>query len=507
LKIPYKQKLVVVGEAIIHFNDFEKINSKLSNEEKYKTQRNLVSGSVRQLDSNLCSERMVHFYAFNVLEGLDDIDSKCDRFETLSSMGFWIIVHSSKSNKTETDTLQYLIESYQDYEFKELTQLPIDGMVYTYDSVSYSNSLKSTSHHPLHSLAYKFEDESQSTTLRDIEWSLGRTGQITPVAIFDSVILDGTEVSRASVHNLSIIEELQLGIGDTITIIKSNMIIPQIQDNLTRSNNLVIPTHCASCNGETIIEQLNDSKMLKCNNPNCPAQLIGRLSHFVSRDAMNIDGLSEATLEKFINKGVIKTFPDIYSLDAYEHEIINMDGFGKRSYTKLINAIEESKNTEMYRLIYALGIPNIGKSSSKIISKYFENDIHLFIQLQPKFDFTELEDFGEISNDSIHKWATPENINELLNIAGYLNIKSSISKTVKENCFSNKTFVVTGSLQNYTRNSIQEKLESLGVKVSGSISKKTDYLLVGTDAGSKLNKAKELGVTILTEIEFEDMLK
>lgn len=510
LEIPYTERLVVVGEAIIHKYDFDKINSQLPIDKKYKTPRNLVSGSVRQLDSKICADRNVWFYAFSVLEGLDAIDSKYKRFKQLGDLGFCTVIHTNtfdtaSVDKISLDKMQYYIDEM--VKLCENLSLPIDGLVYTFDSVKYSDSLGATSHHPLHSLAFKLEDEIAKTILRDIEWSVAKTGALTPVGIFDTVILDGTEVSRASLHNLSIIEELHLGVGDEIGVVKANLIIPQIVDNYTRSNNLKIPEYCNECGVETKVEQLNDRKVLKCINTDCPAQLVGRLAHFVSRNAMNIEGLSEATLEKFMYKGFIRTYSHIYNLEQFKDEIINMDGFGKKSYDRLIKSIEQSKNTDLYRLIYGFGIPNIGKSSSKIIAKEFNNDVEEFINNISTFNYSNLEDFGSVAHNSIINWATDENINELKAIVKHLNIKKSVLKQDVVSPFFGKTIVATGSLNNYTRTSIQEKLESLGAKVPGSVSKKTDYLLAGENAGSKLKKAEDLGVAILTEEEFENMLK
>ena len=505
LEIPHKEKLVVVGEAIIHRYDFDKINSKLPDDEKYKTPRNLASGSIRQLDSKVCADRCICFYAFGIIEGMENIDSKYDRFERLGDLGFCMIPHATTMKNTDIDRMVLHIDGM--VECCEEIGLPIDGLVYTFDSIKYSESLGATSHHPLHSLAYKLEDEIAKTTLRDIEWSVGRTSQITPVAIFDTVVLDGTDVNRASLHNLSIMEELELGLGDSIEVFKANMIIPQIYRNTTKSNNLEIPTKCPVCDGKTKIDQLNNSKVLKCTNIDCSAQVIGRLSHFVSRDAMNIEGLSESTLEKFVEKGLIESYVDIYKLEQHKDAIINMAGFGKKSYDKLIASIEKSKSTDMYRVIYAMGIHNVGRSASKAIAKHFDNNMDEFIDCVQTFDFSQLEDFGDITNESIHRWATDLSLQKFVGIVNHLSIEKNVSESPTANVFFGKVFVATGSLNNYTRDSIREKLESLGVKVSGSVSKKTDYLLAGEKAGSKLKKAQDLGVTVLSEEEFEEMLK
>jgi DNA ligase (NAD+) len=513
VKIPFQGKLKVVGEAIIHRNDFDEINSKLPDVEKYKTPRNLAAGSVRQLDSKICSERKVYFYAFNILECDEALsDSKCERFKWLGNLGFYII--SNTKIKNDSKNLNICIESTKAH--VDIIQLPIDGLVASFDSVEYSNSLGETSHHPLHSLAFKFEDETAETTLRDIEWSLGRTGVITPVAIFDTVELDGTEVSRASLHNLSIIENLELGLLDRISVQKCNMIIPQIQENFTRSNTLEIPTECPECGGITIIEQLNESKVLYCTNPNCAAKLLGKMAHFVSRQALNIDGLSEATLEKFIENGFVKEFADIYKLGRYKHEIINMDGFGAKSYTKLIVAIETSRYVKMENFLYALGIPQIGRSASKTISKYFNGSWFDFVKaLSEAFIFTILEDFGSVMHFNLYEWFNKEYMCDCGVSLQYVDLVSQLSFVKDEPKIANEmkdlsglAFVITGSVNTFeNRDKFKDLVESLNGKVSGSVSKNTSFLVSNEASGSsKSKKAQELGVKVITEVEFNEMI-
>ena len=511
LTIPYQGKLTVVGEAIIHKNDFEKINDNLPvDKKKYKTPRNLVAGSVRQQDSKNCSERDVYFHAFGIIEiedGNELTDSKVERFKWLGKQGFWTIIHAYFVS--DVLTLKRHISDLKD--MADEFNIPIDGLVLSYDSVEYGRSLGSTSHHELHSLAFKFEDEVAETTLLYVEWSVGRTGAITPVGIFEPVLLDGTEVSRASLHNLSILEELELGIGDTITVQKCNQIIPQIQENLTRSNSLVVPKICPSCCSRVAIEQLNDSKVLRCNNSYCPAKILGKFVHFVSRNAMNIDGLSEATLEKFIDEGLLDSLADIYDLSRHEDTITKMEGFGKKSFNKLIGSIELSKKVKMENFLYALGIPHIGRSASKTISKYFKGDWWEFeAALCNDFNFTKLEDFGRVMHDNLVVW-----YNDCIGRPFWMgcNLIMDFEKVSDTQSDSNGlkdltglTFVITGRLQNHTRENIKEKIENLCGKVSGSVSKKTSFVLAGEDAGSKLDKAKELAVKILTEQEFENMI-
>lgn len=499
LTIPFDGYLKIVGEAIIHKNDFDKINSQLPNEDKYATPRNLAAGSVRQLDSEICSQRDVYFYTFSIVECDKELeDSKHNNFTWLWEQGFWTIF----SIKFNGDITQRDIEIMVDYA-KEIN-LPIDGLVITFDSIQYSKSLGETSHHPLHSLAFKFEDESQITTLKAIEWSVGRTGVITPVAIFNPVNIDGTEVTRASVHNLSIMEELELGIGDSISIIKANMIIPQIEENFTRSNNLEIPEECPVCNGIAIIEQLNESKVLYCTNKDCSAKLVKKFTHFVSRDAMNIDGLSEATLEKFIEKGFIKTFSDIYNLEQYKSIITNMEGFGKRSYEKLISAIEKSKDVNMANFLYSLGILQIGKGGAKRLAKYFNNDINLFLEAtKSASNFLRIEDFGEVTAQSVYEYFVDENnYNEVIGLLECVNIKQPEVKTgaVKDNPFNGKHLYPTGKFS-LKKDDLKVKLEALGAIVESGYKKSLDMLIAGGDTSKsgKVDKAKKDGVQIVSE--------
>lgn len=513
LSISFKGKLRIAGEAIIHWNDFEEINSKLSEEEKYATPRNLVAGSVRQLNSKICAERNVYFYAFNILECSKELtDSKAENFAFLLELGFTVIDHIKLSGSFNTPV--YQLEKYIELLKKSAENMfiPIDGIVVSFNSVKYSNSLGETSHHPLHSMAFKFKDEAETTILRRIEWSVGRTGAITPVALFDTVILDNTEVSRASVHNLSIIEELELGIGDSISIVKANQIIPQIEENFTRSNNLEIPDKCPVCGGIAIIEQLNDSKVLYCTNKDCSAKLFKRFCHFVSRDAMNIDGFSEAGIELFINKGFLKTFDDIYNLEKYRNEIIKLEGWGIRSYNKLIEAINNSKKVEMNRFLYALGIPNIGKSASKTIAKAFNNDWFAFEgALCNDFDFTQLEDFGKVSNDSLYKWYNDANERNMWTMMTVLldfikPEKKEVTNT--NNIFARTKVYCTGTFASYKKEELKAMLEGLGAEFSSGYAKSLDYLIVGSLKGSsKEDKAKKDGVKIMTEEEFLKTIK
>lgn len=509
ISIPYKGRVRIIGEAIINKKDFNKINSNLFEDEKYSTPRNLASGSVRQLNSEICHNRNIECFLFGILE-IDNIifKTKNEQLIWLGEQGFNIIYNILIINNglTSKDLEFYITELKK---ISDENFIPIDGIVIQFNDLEYCKSLGETNHHPLHSIAFKFTDEAKSTILREVEWSVGRTGIITPIAIFDKVILDNTEVTRASIHNLSIIEELELGIEDSISIIKANQIIPQIEDNFTRSNNLIIPSICPICNEKLFINQ-NNSKFLYCINNNCPAKLLKRISHFVSRDALNIEGLSETTIEKFINMKIIKELIDVYKLQEYENIIKNIEGFGQKSYNNLINAIEKSKNVQMVNFIYALGIGQIGIGGAKRLVKHFNNNINEFINaLESHYNFSIIEDIGTITNNSIYDWwYNTENRNMFFNLLNILTIIKKDGDNYKmENKLNGKIIVVTGTFKNYSRSEIKDKLEKLGSKVTNSISKKTDYLITGTDIGlNKYNDAIKFGTKIITEEEFEEIL-
>lgn len=503
LNIPYKDRLVITGEAIIHKDDFEKINSTLEEKDRYKTPRNLSAGSVRQLDSSICANRFVYFMAFDVIEGLDG-NSKFDKLNTLMEYGFY----TEKYYRLPSDsiTLEKAIEELQEIATEH--SVSIDGIVIRYDDIKYSKAQGKTAHHYNDGLAFKFNDEAETTTLKSVEWQISRNGNLTPVAVFDKVIIDGTEVSRASLHNINMIETLQLGIGDSISVIKANMIIPQIVENFTKSNNLIIPKKCPICNEYTQVKQLNETKVLTCSNSKCGGKQIQKFVYYVSKPCMNVDGLSESIITKFIENGFLKSLEDIYTLDNYAFDIVDMDGFGEKSYKKLWKSIQDSRNCKLENFLTALGINQIGKSASKVISKHFGGSWDSFYQeVRNGFDFTSLDDFGEVADTSLKTWfSDKDNITLVEKLVSYLNFEKMDIQVVQDNPFMDKTVVVTGTLINYSRDSIKEKLESLGAKVTNSISKKTDYLIAGEKAGSKLDKAKSLGVKILTENEFESMV-
>jgi DNA ligase (NAD+) len=504
LTISYKGYLKLAGEAIIHKNDFEEINSKLPEDEKYATPRNLSSGSVRQLDSKICAERNVYFYAFSLLESENKFDTKSQQFEWLDSLGFRVIPHM-----TLTDTVNLETNILDLKELAEKKYIPIDGMVVSFNDIAYSESLPKTLHHPLHSLSFKFFDERKQTALRDIEWSVGRTADITPVAIFDKVIIDNTEVTRASLHNISIIEELELGIGDIISVIKCNMIIPQIADNFTRSNNIIIPDKCPACGANTAIEQLFDSKVLKCTNDNCGAKKLRQFMQFVSRDAMNIEGLSEQTLEKFISKGFISSFKDIFKLNRYASEISTMEGFGKKSYDNLIKAIEKSRNVNMVNFIYSLGINQIGLGGAKRLAKHFDYAMPKFLcAISNGYDLTNVEDFGQITSECVYDYFK-DNYDMVVELLNEVKIQKVEKKESSLKSLEGLTFVVTGSVNTFkNRNELEELITSLQGKLSSGVSSKTNYLINNdtTSTSGKNQKAKELGVKIINEQEFNEMI-
>lgn len=522
LNIPYKGVLRIVGEAIIHKDDFVSINDNLpSNEKPYANSRNLVAGSVRQLDNRICAKRKVFFMPWDILEGLDDAtdnpDSRMSKLKTCANMGFELPNWLSDIN---LDNMPLVIEHLKN---KAISKgIPIDGLVMKYDSYSYSKQKGGTSHHNNDGIAFKFEDEIADTILTDIEWSMGRTGQLTPVAIFEPIELEGTVVSRASLHNVSIMQDI-LGeypaSCEKIKVRKANMIIPEVvsgEKQIPPESDtppefygfFTIPTECPVCGGKTEIQTVNNTRTLYCTDPHCGGKKLSAFAHFVSKPAMNIDGLSEATLERFISNGWLNSFSDLYRLDRYKDEIMRMDGFGERSYCKLWNAIEASRNVPFDKFLVALGIPTIGKTAAKAISQYCHGDPTEFENLlNQNFDWTRLEDFGEVTSENIKQWFLDlVNTKTYVELLNQIHIERLTAQVEQSSPMLNKTVVVTGSLQHFTRDSITEKLEQLGAKVSGSVSKKTDYLIAGDKAGSKLNKAKSFGVKVLSETEFMEMI-
>lgn len=501
-KLDYTKPLTIRGEAVITYTDFEKINQTIEDvEAKYKNPRNLCSGTVRQLNNEITAKRNVHFFAFSMLDSGDsEVDKTVNsRFDFLTGLGFEVVEHKD----VNPDNIHEAVKEFADK--ISSNNFPSDGLVLSFDDIAYGRSLGRTAKFPRNSIAFKWADEEAETVLRHIEWSPSRTGLINPVAIFDTVDLEGTSVSRASIHNVSIAKQLKLGIGDTIKVYKANMIIPQISENLTQSGNLPIPEKCPACEGKTELKNENGVETLYCPNPECPAKSIKLFTHFVSRNAMNIDGLSEATLEKFLDKGFLVELYDIYHIDRYEDEIVSMEGFGRKSYDNMIDSINASRNTDLTRVIYGLGILNIGHATARLICKFFKNDIESIINATAE-DFMQIDKIGEVIAEGIVSYfADEENIRTLRKILDEVNLIEE--ENTAEQDLEGKTFVITGSLNNFSnRDELKKLIEDRGGKVAGSVSSKTDYLINNdvTSNSSKNKKAKDLGIPIISE---EDFLK
>lgn len=499
VSIDMNKKFEIEGEAIITKEDFYNINLKLKDGEKYKNPRNLASGSVRQLDSKIAKDRHVKFIAWKIPCGFTRFTGG---FKFAEDLGFDVVPYSKYNSKT--DDINVIVEYLKD--LADEKGYPIDGLVITYDDVEYGKSLGMTGHHPRHSLAFKFYDEEEVTTLKDIEWGMGKTGQLTPVAIFDDVEIDGTTVNRASLHNVSILKELQLGIGDEITVYKANQIIPQLRDNLTKSNTVTIPSTCPICGEPTKIVKDNDSEVLMCTNENCSGKLLGKLCHAVGKNSLNIEGLSEATIQKFINLGWLNSIKDIYHLSEHLSEMYKLEGFGKKSVDKLLSSIEDSRNTDLVRYIYAQSIPLIGHTASKAISKMCDGNLNTFVQHMSKDAnaFGKIDDIGSERIKSLKKWW---NVNylEFVDTATIFTFKKKEPVNVSGTDLTGKVFVITGSLIQFrNRDEMKERIESLGGKVSGSVSAKTTALINNDieSTSSKNKKAKQLNVPILTENMF-----
>ena len=501
LSIAFKGELILRGEAVISYSDFEEINSKIESEaEKYKNPRNLCSGSVRQLNSEVTAGRNVKLYAFNLVkaQGVDFAGSKEAQFIFLKEQGFDVVEYKKVTPQTMAETISYFEEKIKTYD------IPSDGLVLTFEDVAYGESLGRTAKFPRHSIAFKWKDEIRETTLTEVEWSASRTGLINPVAIFEPVELEGTTVSRASVHNVSIVKALKLGLGDRITVYNANMIIPQIAENLTGSDTLEIPKVCPVCGGATQIRQVSDVQSLYCTNEKCDAKKIKAFSLFVSRDAMNIDGLSEATLEKFINAGFLHEFADLYHLDKYQEEITSMEGFGEKSYRNMMDAIDKSKETTLPRVLYALGIANIGVANAKMLCKQFDYDVSALMNISAE-ELSQVEGIGDVIAAAFVEYMQDEdNRRRMDNLFKEIYVEKPETSNVVQS-LAGQSFCVTGSLNHYaSRNELKEAIEEKGGKVTGSVTSKTVCLINNdiTSNSSKNKKAKELGVSIVTEDEF-----
>ncbi|MBO5828757.1 MAG: NAD-dependent DNA ligase LigA [Paludibacteraceae bacterium] len=509
LKIDKQGTYIIDGECIIIDDDFSEINK--NNE--YKNSRNLAAGTLSVLDTSLVAQRKLSFYAWDVIEGGSTNNLK-DNLNEARTMGFdtvpsWVATNLDPKNLQ--DNIDYV------FDFAVDEGLPNDGIVFKFNDIEYGKSLGKTEHHFKNGIAYKREDDKHKTKLIDMDWTMGKTGTLTPTAIFEPVEIDGTTVERASVHNISILTSLDLHIGDTIEVYKANQIIPQIHRNVSADERMAlgkefdyiaIPSVCPICGGNTEIKQDNDSKVLVCTNDNCKGKLLGKLTHFVSKNAMNIDGMSEATIEKFIKLSWLSSFEDIYNLKNYSIEMMKLEGFGEKSVKKLLNAIEASKDTTLDRFIYSLSIPLIGRTASKTIAKFFEGDFAVFYKafVNP-FDWTALDDFGGAMNDSIVEYAM-NNGNMIRNLARHFTFEKA-QNVAASNILTGKTFCITGSLNHFAnRDEAKERIESAGGKVSGSVSVKTSYLVNNdvTSTSGKNKKAKELGVSIISEEELIKML-
>ncbi|MDD2494864.1 MAG: NAD-dependent DNA ligase LigA [Tissierellia bacterium] len=501
INISYKKDLILRGEAVIKYSDFEKINAEIADaSEKYKNPRNLCSGSVRQLNNEITAKRNVHFFAFSLVKA-DDINFDNSRIKQLSwlkKQGFDVVDFKKVDKFNIEENVEWFSENIVQNDF------PSDGLVLMYDDISYGESLGSTAKFPRDSIAYKWRDEIKETKLLDIEWSASRTGLINPIAIFEPVELEGTTVTRASVHNISILEGLELGVGDKINVYKANMIIPQISNNLTRSGMVEIPKSCPVCGGETVLKNENDVKSLYCINDDCLAKQIKSFTHFVSRDAMNVEGLSEATIEKSIAKGFIKELADIFHVEKYKDEIVKMEGFGEKSFNNLVSSVNKARQTTTVRLLYSLGISNIGLSTAKLICKKFKYDWNLISNAKYE-ELIEISGIGDkmaeaylnFFNDDKNKIIIEDILKEIE--------LEKIKEVSESKIFENINFVITGSVEHYkNRDELKEVIENHGGKVTGSVTSKTNYLINNDNLSnsSKNKKAKELGIDIITEKEF-----
>ncbi len=506
LSISYKGNLILRGEAVIRYSDFEKINEKISDvSAKYKNPRNLCSGSVRQLNNEITAQRNVHFFAFALIK-MDEPEKfklKSEQFEWLKSLGFTVVEEKKVTKDTMDEVVAYFANKVSTNDF------PSDGLVLLYNDIAYGDSLGRTSKFPRNAIAFKWKDEVKETKLLEVEWSASRTGLINPVAIFEPVELEGTTVSRASLHNISIMEGFDLGLGDTIKVYKANMIIPQVAENLTRSGMMKVPDACPVCGGHTVIKQENDVKSLYCVNPECLAKKIKSFTHFVSRDAMNIDGLSEATIEKLIAEGLIKELSDLFHVKQMKDAIVKMEGFGEKSFANLIASVEKARVTTLPKFIYSLGIPNVGLTNAKLICKQFDYDLSRVLHATQE-ELTSIPQVGDVIADAFvsffHNESNQAIVEDLLKEITIEKEDTSGSS----NKLDGLTFVITGSVEHFAnRNEVKDVIEQNGGKVTGSVTSKTNYLINNDNLSnsSKNKKAKELGIAIITEEEFLKMIE
>lgn len=531
-KIRYNGRLRIVGESVLKLDDYQRLVEERGEDSPC---RNIASGSIRQLSSKVCAERKLFFTPFNVLEGLNEYKNKTDQLTHLHTLGFELnhMVKLPKNNPNNPYTEEYIEETIKSLEEKaKLDKLPIDGMVITYDNIAYGKSLGRTEHHFKDGLAFKFYDEKQPTIFRGVELNPTRTGMVSIKILFDEVILDSAKVSRATGHNVDIFEKHQFGIGDEILVCKANQIIPHVSENVTKSGTYQLPMICPCCGSQLVIKAPKDARFLFCENADCPAKAVRKFEHFASKSGLNIDGISASTLEKFLDLGWLRSYKDIFNLSAYYTEILSMEGFGELSYNNLVDAIEKSRKVKLENYLTAIGIPNVGKKTARDISRHFKGDYQKFMDaVNSGYDFTVIPEVGDIINRSIHEAFKDDMFLRMINgLDMELTFVSANTKVSNENAqmsltgnveggqmegslvggsdkLAGKTFVVTGSLVNYTRDTIVEAIENNGGVCTGSVSKKTDYLLAGEKAGSKLAKAQSLGVKVITEEEFEAMIK
>ena len=505
LKVPYQGELILRGEALITYSDFEEINRTIPEAEaRYKNPRNLCSGSVRQLDNRITAARKVRFYAFGLVkaDGVDFKNSREKQMEWLKGQGFETVPYHMVTAKDVDREIAWFEQQIVHNDF------PSDGLVALYDDIAYGDSLGSTSKFPRNSYAFKWADEIRQTRLLEIEWSPSRTGLINPIAVFEPVELEGTTVSRASVHNISILKELELGAGDEISVYKANMIIPQIAENITRSGFKDLPECCPACGEKTRIQKDREVEVLCCPNPDCPAKAIKSFTLFVSRDALNIDGLSEATLEKWIGRGFLHDFADIFELGRYRKEIVSMEGFGEKSFENLMESIEKARHTTLPRLIYGLGVPNVGAANAKLLCRRFGYDLQR-IEMAKEEELCEIEGVGEVIAKAVTSYfSRPKNREILEHLKKHLLLEKPQEEAAQS--LSGKTFVITGNVRHFeNRSQLKAEIEKYGGKVTGSVSKKTDYLINNdkTSSSAKNQKAQELGVAVISEEDFLEMLK
>ena len=503
LNVPFNGHMVLRGEAVISYSEFERINALLTEEEQYKNPRNLCSGSVRQLNNEVTAKRNVEFYAFALVEaeGVDFNNSQECKMKFMEQQGFSVVEYRRVTSSTLQDEVKYFAEKISSNDF------PSDGLVLILDDIAYGDSLGSTAKFPRNAMAFKWADETADTKIVEVEWSASRTGLINPVAIFEPVELEGTTVSRASVHNVSIVKQLKLGIGDTVRVYKANMIIPQIAENLTQSDSLTIPDKCPVCGEPTSIHEENSVSVLMCDNPMCLAKKIKSISHFVSRDAMNIDGMSEATIEKLIAHGVLHELADIFRLNNHKDTIVEMEGFGEKSYDKLVKAADKAKQTTVAKFVYSLGVPNIGLSNAKMICKAFDNDFEKVRNASVE-ELVAIDGVGEVIAEAFVSFFNEKSVNDMVDeLLEIVEFEKENKSDVKED-MAGLNFVITGSVKHFAnRNEVKALIEERGGKVTGSVTSKTNYLINNdnTSSSSKNKKAKELNIPIITEDEFIKM--